>query len=107
MPKINSSTVLKELHGSQTESHFGVMKALQKVRECFYTNNMWSDMEKWCRKCDPCSAPKCPKKRTRGRLQLYNVRAPFERITFDILGPLPRSSDDNSNILVSRDFFTK
>ncbi|GFV58469.1 retrovirus-related Pol polyprotein from transposon 412 [Trichonephila clavipes] len=48
-----------------------------------------------------------PRKRTRGRLQLYNVGAPIERITFDIIGPLPRSSDGNNNILVFKDYFTK
>ncbi|GFU12552.1 retrovirus-related Pol polyprotein from transposon 412 [Trichonephila clavipes] len=48
-----------------------------------------------------------PRKRTRGRLQLYNVGAPFEEIAFDILGPLPRSSDGNHNILVVMEYFTK
>ncbi|GFW69613.1 retrovirus-related Pol polyprotein from transposon 412 [Trichonephila clavipes] len=80
LPKTRVSTVLKELHGSRTGGHFGIMKTLQKVR---------------------------PGKRTRGRLQLYNVGAPFERIAFDILGPLPRSSDGNNNILVAMDYFPK
>ncbi|GFW69582.1 retrovirus-related Pol polyprotein from transposon 412 [Trichonephila clavipes] len=83
------------------------MKALQKVRERFYWNNVWSDVEKCCRICDPCAAPKGPGKRTRGRLQLYNVGAPFELIAFDILGPLPRSSDGNNLILVAMYYFTK
>ncbi|GFT23545.1 retrovirus-related Pol polyprotein from transposon 412 [Trichonephila clavipes] len=83
------------------------MKNLQKVRERFYWNNVRSDVEKCCRTCDPCAARKGPRKRTRGRLQLYNVGAPIERIAFDILGPLPRSSDDNNNILVVMDYFTK
>ncbi|GFY36382.1 retrovirus-related Pol polyprotein from transposon 412 [Trichonephila clavipes] len=83
------------------------MKTLQKVRERFYRNNGRSDVEKCCRTSDPCAAPKAPRKRTRGRLQLYNVGAPFERIAFDILGPLPRSSEDNNNILVVMDYFTK
>ncbi|GFT92066.1 retrovirus-related Pol polyprotein from transposon 412 [Trichonephila clavipes] len=83
------------------------MKTLQKVRKRFYWNNVRSDVEKCCRICDPCAARKGPRKRTRGRLQLYNVGAPFERIAFDILGPLPRSSDDNNNILVVMDYFTK
>ncbi|GFS57997.1 uncharacterized protein TNCV_3124741 [Trichonephila clavipes] len=48
-----------------------------------------------------------PRKRTRGRLQLYNAGAPIERIAFDILGPLARSSDGNNNILVVMDYFTK
>ncbi|GFU01549.1 retrovirus-related Pol polyprotein from transposon 412 [Trichonephila clavipes] len=31
----------------------------------------------------------------------------FERIAFNVLGTLPRSSDDNNNILVAMDYFTK
>ncbi|GFT37087.1 retrovirus-related Pol polyprotein from transposon 412 [Trichonephila clavipes] len=82
------------------------MKTLQIVCERFYWNNVWSDVEKCCHTCDPCAARKGPRKRTRGKLQLYNVGAPFERIAFDILGPLLRSSDDN-NILVVMDYITK
>ncbi|GFV15901.1 retrovirus-related Pol polyprotein from transposon 412 [Trichonephila clavipes] len=107
LPKIRVSTVLKELHGSPTGGHFGVMKTLQKVRERFYWNNVWSDVEKCCRICDPCASRKGTRKRTRGRLQLYNVGAPFERIAFDVLGSLPRSSDGSNNILVVMDYFTK
>ncbi|GFW91882.1 retrovirus-related Pol polyprotein from transposon 412 [Trichonephila clavipes] len=57
--------------------------------------------------CDPCAVRKSPRKCKRGRLQLYNVRAPFERIAFDILGPIQRSSDGNKNILVVINYYTK
>ncbi|GFU82985.1 retrovirus-related Pol polyprotein from transposon 412 [Trichonephila clavipes] len=107
LPKTRVSTVLKELRVSPTGGHFGVMKTLQKVREHFYWNNVRSDVEKCCWIRDPCAASKGPRKRTRGRLQLYNVGAPFERIAFDILRPLPRSSDGNNNILAVMDCFTK
>ncbi|GFV86651.1 retrovirus-related Pol polyprotein from transposon 412 [Trichonephila clavipes] len=83
------------------------MKTLQKVCECFYWNNVRSDVEKCCGICDPCAACKGPRKHTRGRLQLYNGGAPFERIASDILGTLLRSSDGNNNILVVMDYFTK
>ncbi|GFV24848.1 retrovirus-related Pol polyprotein from transposon 412 [Trichonephila clavipes] len=61
LPKTRISTVLKELHGSPTGGHFGVMKTLQKVRERFYWNNVWSDVEKCCRTCDLCAACKGPR----------------------------------------------
>ncbi|GFX39635.1 hypothetical protein TNCV_2103791 [Trichonephila clavipes] len=64
LSKTRVSTVLKELHGSPTGGHFGVMKTLQKVRERFYWNNVRSDVEKCCRICDPCAARKGPRKRT-------------------------------------------
>ncbi|GFT62174.1 retrovirus-related Pol polyprotein from transposon 412 [Trichonephila clavipes] len=107
LPETRISTVLKEMHGSPSGGHFGVMKSLQKVRERFYWNNVRSDGKKFFRICYPCAARKGPRKRTRGRLQLYNVGAHFERIAFDILGPLPRSSDGNINILVFMVYFTK
>ncbi|GFX41294.1 retrovirus-related Pol polyprotein from transposon 412 [Trichonephila clavipes] len=107
LPKTRVSTVLKELYGSPIGGHFGVMKTLQKFCERFYWNNVQSDVEKCCRIHDPCASRKGPRKRTRGRLQLYNVEAPFERIAFDILGLLPRLSDGNNNILVVMDYFTK
>ncbi|KAF8791606.1 Retrovirus-related Pol polyprotein like [Argiope bruennichi] len=107
LPKTRVLTVLKELHGSPTGGHFGVTKTLQKVRKRFYWNNVRNEVEKWCRTCDPCAADKGPGKRIKGRLQLYNVGATFERIAFDILGPLPRSSDGNNNILVVMDYYTK
>ncbi|GFU46628.1 retrovirus-related Pol polyprotein from transposon 412 [Trichonephila clavipes] len=83
------------------------MKNLQKVCMRFYWNNVRKDEEKCCHICDPCAACKGPRKRTIGRLQLYNVGALFERIAFDILSLLPRSSDGNNNILVVMDYFTK
>ncbi|GFW62489.1 retrovirus-related Pol polyprotein from transposon 412 [Trichonephila clavipes] len=89
LPKTRASSVLQELHGSPTGGHFGVMKTIHKVRERFYCSNVWRAVEKCCRICDPCAARKGPRKRTKGRLQLYNVEAPFDRIAFNILDPLP------------------
>ncbi|GFV05611.1 retrovirus-related Pol polyprotein from transposon 412 [Trichonephila clavipes] len=83
------------------------MKTLHKVCERFYWNNVQIDVEKYCRACDSCAAHKGPRKRTRRRLQLYNVGAPFELIAFDIQGSFLRSSDGNNNILVVMDYFTK
>ncbi|GFS51453.1 retrovirus-related Pol polyprotein from transposon 412 [Trichonephila clavipes] len=84
-----------------------VKETKKKVRERFYWNSVRSDVEQWCHTCDSCAARQGPRKRTRGRLQLYNVGAPFERIAFDILGILPRSSDGNDNILVVMENFIK
>ncbi|GFW76646.1 hypothetical protein TNCV_4943631 [Trichonephila clavipes] len=55
----------------------------------------------------PTGARKGPKIRSRGELHRYNVGAPFERIAFDILGPLPRTASGNKYLLVVMDYFTK
>ncbi|GFW64584.1 retrovirus-related Pol polyprotein from transposon 412 [Trichonephila clavipes] len=83
LPKTTVSTV----HGNPTGGHFGVMKTLQKVPECFYWNNVRRDVEKCCRLCDSCAARKGPRKRTRGRLQLYNPFVGSGKITSHLQDP--------------------
>ncbi|GBN57776.1 hypothetical protein AVEN_224578-1, partial [Araneus ventricosus] len=83
------------------------MKTLSKTRERFYCDRLRADVEKWCRECHACGARKGPKTRTKGRLQRYNVGAPFERMALDILGPLPVTTRGNRYVLVLMDYFTK
>ncbi|GFX23531.1 retrovirus-related Pol polyprotein from transposon 412 [Trichonephila clavipes] len=83
------------------------MKTLHRVRERFCWGKVRADVEQWCKSCDACSARKGPKIRSRGKLHRYNVGAPFERIAFDILGPLPRTASGNKYLLVVIDYFTK
>ncbi|GBM30061.1 hypothetical protein AVEN_88276-1 [Araneus ventricosus] len=71
------------------------MKTLKKTRERFYWDRLRADVEKWCRECHTCGARKGPKTRTKGRLQRYNVGAPFERMALDILGPFPLRTKGN------------
>ncbi|GFX96804.1 hypothetical protein TNCV_1648391 [Trichonephila clavipes] len=78
LPRSRIPEVLKELHGSPTGGH-----------ENFAPTR------------------KGPKIRSRGKLHRYNVGAPFERIAFDILGPLPRTASGNKYLLVVMDYFTK
>ncbi|GFW27160.1 hypothetical protein TNCV_93861 [Trichonephila clavipes] len=107
LPRSRIPEVLKELHGSPTGGHFGVMKTLHRVRERFFWGKVRADVEQWCKSCDACSAWKGSKIRSRGKLHRYNVGAPFERIAFDILGPLPRTASGNKYLLVVMDYFTK
>ncbi|GBM73447.1 Transposon Ty3-G Gag-Pol polyprotein [Araneus ventricosus] len=108
LPKSRIPEVLRETHDSASGGHFGVMKTLSKTRERFYWDRLRADVENWCRECHACGARKGPKTRTKGRLQRYNVGAPFERMALDILGPFPRiTTKGNRYVLVLMDYFTK
>ncbi|GFX92040.1 retrovirus-related Pol polyprotein from transposon 412 [Trichonephila clavipes] len=61
LPRPRIPEVLKELHGSPTGGHFGVMKTLHRVRERFCWGKVRADVEQWCKSCDACSARKGPK----------------------------------------------
>ncbi|GFV82332.1 retrovirus-related Pol polyprotein from transposon 17.6 [Trichonephila clavipes] len=85
LPRSRIPEVLKELHGSPTGGHFGVMKTLHRVRERFCWGKVRADVEQWCKSCDACSARKGPKIRSRGEaaslqcwstLRTYRFRYP-------------------------------
>ncbi|GFX47569.1 retrovirus-related Pol polyprotein from transposon 412 [Trichonephila clavipes] len=61
LPRSRIPEVLKELHGSPTGGHFGVMKTLHRVRERFFWGKVRADVEQWCKSCDACSARKGPR----------------------------------------------
>ena len=69
--------------------------------------NYTKDVEKWCKRCEPCTKRKGPKNRTRAPLKQYISGAPMERLAIDILGPLPVSDSGNKYLLVIGDYFTK
>ncbi|GFV02721.1 retrovirus-related Pol polyprotein from transposon 412 [Trichonephila clavipes] len=82
LPRSRIPEVLKELHGSPTGGHFGVMKTLHRVRERFFWGKVRADVEQWCKSCDACSARKGPKIRSRGKLHRYNVGSPLRTYRF-------------------------
>lgn len=94
-------------HSSPVGGHFKLNKMLNNIRRRFYWAHCKSDVEKWCRTCSICFSRDGPRQRIRGKLQLYNVGLPFERIAVDILGPLPRSTSGNRFVLVVTDYFSR
>ena len=64
-------------------------------------------MEQWCRKCDICASRKGLRQARRAPIQKFLTGCPMVRISIDIMGPLPRSTQGNQYVLVVVDHFTK
>ncbi|KAJ8703953.1 hypothetical protein PYW07_013247 [Mythimna separata] len=107
VPRREVVPLLQEIHDGASGGHLGIKKTLLKVRQRYYWLNCREDIEQWCRKCTACASVKGPQTRSRGKLQLYNVGAPWERIAIDVAGPFPVTDDGNKYIVVIQDYFTK
>ena len=107
VPQLLRKEVFEQLHGSPTCGHFGVTKTLARIRERFFWPRCRQSVEEWCRKCEKCAASKGPGRKHKGPMKQFNVGAPLERVTLDILGPLPTSVRGNKYILIVGDYFTK
>ena len=64
-------------------------------------------IQNYCRECDQCFARKPKRENIKAPLVSYQTGEPMERISVDILGPLPLTKHRNRYILVIMDNFTK
>jgi hypothetical protein len=99
--------LLHQLHSARTAPHLGIQKTYEKAKIRSYWKNMKDTITELCQKCDKCESRKFPLHKNRGHLQTYLVGLPMERISTDILGPLPLTDRRNKYTILVGDHFTK
>lgn len=107
IPNCLKNEILKQVHDSPLGGHLGWKKTLEKVRQRYFWFELREDVKQWVAKCDVCGAVKRPSRPPRAPLGSMLVGAPMDRLSTDILGPLPRTPRNMRYILVVNDHFTK
>ena len=97
--------ILKQLHDNA--GHMGVRCTMEKVRQRFYWPGYEADVEHWVRDCELCQKRNQPQPLPRVPLGTIRASYPFEKISWDIMGPLPVTNKGNKYILVVTDVFSK
>ena len=85
----------------------GVKRTLERVRHRFYWPGYESDVERWVRECETCQKRNNPQPCPQAPLGTISASHPFQKITWDIMGPLPVTRKGNKYILVVTDVFSK
>jgi transposase InsO family protein len=100
--------LLFEMHDAPTGGHLGVRKTIHKMQEQFWWLGMRKDIEDYVRGCVVCASTKASQQLPTGLLHPLPIPSrPWETISIDFVGPLPRTSDYYDFILVIIDKFTK
>ena len=105
IPESLKTIVLKEVHDHS--GHLGFKKTFDRVKSCFYWPGYEKDVECWVKQCERCQRRNPPQPNPPAPLGTIEATRPFERLSWDIMGPLPTSSTGNKYILVITDLFTK
>ena len=97
------------LHESVTAGHLAHKKTFAKVRQRFYWYRYEEDVEHWCKVCDTCATRKQPYRKAKAPMKQYNVGYPLERVSLDLMGPLPRTNVNKNSryVLLVSCYFTK
>lgn len=108
VPKDHRKEVLFRCHNIPAAGHVGIFKTFWKVSERYYWPKMRCDVAKYVRVCSTCARTKVEQKAPAGLMgNRPDIKQPWQAISLDYIGPLPRSKRGNSYVLVVTDYFSK
>ena len=100
-----TTTILQQLHDNS--GHLGLKKTTEGVKQRFYWPGYELDIKKWVQECQQCQQRNIPQPKPQAPLGTIKATHLFEKISWDIMGPLPTSSKGKKYILVVTDIFSK
>jgi RNase H-like domain found in reverse transcriptase/Integrase zinc binding domain/Integrase core domain len=106
VPKSQIKEVLVDNHDNC--GHLGIQKTLERIRQRFYWAKMKLGIEEYISQCETCKKSKINRKSNAEPMGNPRVASsPFEILSIDFIGPLPRSKHGNTALLVVLDWFSK
>jgi transposase InsO family protein len=107
VPREERDDLMERLHGEPTSGHFGIAKTIARMARRYYWPGMFRDVARFVRQCKNCLAHKPLQRKPAGHAHAHNVTEPWRQVTTDLIGPLPRSVNGHTWLLVTQDRFTK
>lgn len=109
VPKPLRPSVIEGCHNPPTSGHLGVRKTASKISSQYYWPKLKADVTKYVNHCETCLRIKPEQKSPIGHMLSPQVTTsrPWQTISIDLVGPLPRSSSGFSHIFTILDCFSK
>lgn len=108
VPKERRKELLRQCHDIPISGHLGVFKTYHRLADRYFWPKMKADVATYIRKCHTCLRTKPEQKAKQGQMGGHSrVTKPWEVISTDLIGPLPRSRKGYSYILVVCDLYSK
>ena len=99
--------LLRAMHDNPLGGHLGRRKTLGKLWTTYWWFDMREDVKVYLRQCDTCVLSKRRQRPPKAPLGDMQTGAPMDRLSSDVLGPLPWSNSENRFIIVVTDNFTR
>ena len=98
-------TIVEQLHNNA--GHLGIRKTFEKVKERFFWPGYEQDVKDAVQRCDRCQRQNHPISKHQAPIDTIESEYPFQKISWDIMGPLPATTRGYKYILVVTDLFSK
>lgn len=108
IPESQRIQAIFDCHNTLSSGHMGVKRTTKKCLLRYYWPGLGLDVQRYVNSCEKCRTAKQSNLKRAGLMGKYKiVTKPFEMISMDLIGPLPRSTKQNTFLLVITDRFTK
>lgn len=108
VPKENRLQIIRDAHDPPISGHMGVYKTYNRLCEKYYWPKMRQDVGSYVKSCLKCGAHKDDPRGPSDQMVSHSKPSrPWEMISTDLVGPLPRSYKGNTFILVVTDYLSK
>ena len=108
VPEDKRDEILQSLHCSPQAGHKGVEKTYNRIKERYYWPNMKEDIQVRIQFCLKCQLSKLTRKKTKQKLLITDTASDvFDRVSLDVLGPLPVTKNGNEYILTMQDHLSR
>lgn len=98
---------LMYFHDNPLGGHLGRLKTLLKILEVAYWPDVRKDVGEYIKSCITCQRYKPQLTKLSGYLQSTPVQEPGNMLGVDIMGPFPKSRNQNQYLLVVVDYHSK
>ena len=100
--------IIIENHVSAIGGHKGITKTYYRIKQRYFWPRMKFEIANFINNCRDCQIKKLVRIKTRQEMTLTDTPdAAFDKISMDIMGPLPTSSNGYNYILTIQDLLTK
>lgn len=87
--------ILHDFHNTPTGGHVGQHRLYLQIRELYNWNNMKRSIAEYVQACESCKRNKVTKHTKEKQIVTTTPSYPFEIISIDTIGPLPKSNNNN------------
>lgn len=100
--------IINENHSGIIGGHKGVNKTYNRIRMNYYWGTLKQDIQKFIQRCKICQLKKLTRIKTKQPMIITDTPgAAFDKISMDIVGPLPTTPTGHTHILTIQDLLTK
>ena len=101
VPKKYRNMLVEIAHASDMSGHFGVKKTREKLLNDYFWPGMTASVKAFCKSCEICQKVGKPQHHPRVTplKPMIAIGQPFEELTLDCVGPLPKTKKGNEYLL--------